>query len=81
MAFADEADYDKYYVGGADALAEAIRLIKEGTPYKGTVDLHTDKIGEATAQLLIDFFDGKELPESYLFNFDPLSYEKVMAEY
>ena len=79
MAFTTPDKYAEYYVGGADAVDEAIRLIKEGTPYKGTVDLHNYDIGTATIQLLVDYFNGKGMPESYLFNFDPLSYDQVMA--
>lgn len=81
MAHIKKEDYPKYYVGGADAVDEAIRLIKEGTPYKATVDLHNYDIGAQTMQLIADYFNGKGLPAVYNFKFDPVSYEDAMSKY
>ncbi|MEA4854084.1 MAG: sugar ABC transporter substrate-binding protein [Christensenella sp.] len=74
-------DYDKYYVGGADAVDQAIALIKEGSPMKATVDLMNKQIGVKTIELIEQIKAGEEVPAEYYFEFKPLSYDDVMANY
>jgi hypothetical protein len=56
-------------------------LIKEGSPYKGTVDLKNVQIGRDSIQLVIDWAAGEQLPEKFFLSFEPVTYETAMAKY
>ncbi len=76
-----ENDYEQYYVGGADAVDQAIQLIKEGSPMKSTVDLYNFEVGTTSVQLLLDWAAGEEVAEQVWMRFDAITYEDVINNY
>jgi ribose transport system substrate-binding protein len=77
----DEADWPKYGVFGADAVEQAIKYVKEGGMYRGTVDLKPKQIGVESAQLLLDWAAGKKIEGISYSNFRMVDYETAMKDY
>ena len=64
--------FDKYdicavfYIGGNDGTQQALELIKEGTIYRGSVDLNPVGTGELMIQYAVSLCNGESIPESYM---------------
>ena len=63
---AQGVDTDKFYIGGNDGTQQALELIKEGTIYRGSVDLNPVGTGELMIQYAVSLCNGESIPESYM---------------
>ena len=56
----------EFYIGGNDGTQQALELIKEGTIYRGSVDLNPVGTGELMIQYAVSLSNGESIPESYM---------------
>ncbi|MDR1580572.1 MAG: sugar ABC transporter substrate-binding protein [Synergistaceae bacterium] len=73
---------DKYAVFGADGVAEAIKRIKEGGCYKGTVDIDPYGQGYNCVEVLVRLWKGEDVERFILVQSDKeVDYETAIANY
>ena len=77
----DPADYYKYGVFGADGVNQAIKYVKENGMYRATVDVHPEKVGATSVNMLIDWAAGKDIPNIAYSEFKAVDYDTAMKEY
>lgn len=59
-------DQSKFFIGGNDGTEQALRLIKEGTCYRGSVDLNPVETGRLMIDYAIAACNGQEIPHEYM---------------
>ena len=68
---------EKFYIGGNDGTDQALKLIKEGTIYRGSVDINPKGTGVQMIDFAIDLCNGVEVPADFNIPVYPINIENV----